>query len=171
MATRILKEYKECQRNVNKTGEMKLFPTSEKDLFKWTAFIRGPPGTPYHIGVFELSIDIPRQYPMVAPKAVMKTKIFHPNIHHETGEICMDILKSQWSPVWTIEALCRAVIALLDAPDSSSPLNCDAGNVLRANDLKGYYYMALMYAKQYAVQNEHKLPALKSQSNSNLTKS
>ena len=161
MATRIMKEYKECQKNVNKSGEMKLFPKSEKDLFKWTAFIRGPSGTPYNDGVFELFIDIPKQYPMVAPKTIMKTKIFHPNIHHETGEICLDILKTEWSPVWTIEALCRAVIALLAAPDSSSPLNCDAGNVLRANDHKGYYYMANMYTIQYAKLNLNKLPPLK----------
>eukprot|EP01084_Bolivina_argentea_P001352 2499_1 len=163
MATRILKEYKECKKNVNKSGEMKLYPKSDKDLFKWTAFVRGPSGTPYQNGVFELSIDIPRQYPMIAPKTIMKTKIFHPNIHHETGEICLDILKTEWSPVWTIESLCRAVIALLAAPDSSSPLNCDAGNVLRANDHKGYYYMANMYTIQYAKQNINKLPKPTSQ--------
>eukprot|EP01083_Nonionella_stella_P115165 341134_1 len=158
MATRIMKEYKECKKNVNKSGEMKLFPKDDKDLFKWTAYIRGPSGTPYHDGVFELSITLPPQYPMVAPKTIMKTKIFHPNIHFQTGEICLDILKTEWSPVWTIEALCRAVIALLAAPDSSSPLNCDAGNVLRANDLKGYYCMAHMYTIQHATQNQPKLP-------------
>ena len=158
MAARIRKEYKECQRGVNRSGEMQLYPESEKNLFQWTAFIRGPPDTPYHDGVFELSITLPREYPMKAPKSVMKTKIFHPNIHHETGEICLDILKTEWSPVWTVESLCRAVIVLLTAPDHSSPLNCDAGNVLRANDHKGFYYMANMYTIQYAVQNRNKLP-------------
>ena len=161
MAQRILKEYKECKKCVNNRGEMKLFPKTEKDLFNWTAFIRGPPATPFEDGVFELSIAVPREYPMKAPKAVMKTKIFHPNIHHQTGEICLDILKTEWSPVWTIEALCRGVIALLAAPDPSSPLNCDAGNVLRANDQKGFYYMAKMYSIQYAKQNQNKLPSLK----------
>lgn len=45
----------------------------------------------------------------------------------QTGEICLDILKAEWSPVWTLAAACLAVQALLSAPEASSPLNVDAG--------------------------------------------
>jgi ubiquitin-protein ligase len=48
------------------------------------------------------------------------------------GEICLDILKDAWTPIWTLESTCRAIIFLLGSPAPDSPLNCDAGNLLRA---------------------------------------
>lgn len=36
------------------------------------------------------------------------------------------------------------------APDS--PLNCDAGNLLRAGDVRGYNCMARMYTLEHAMQ-------------------
>ena len=47
----------------------------------------------------------------------------------QTGEICLDVLKSQWSPAWTISAACTAVRALLESPEPDSPLNVDAGTI------------------------------------------
>ena len=55
------------------------------------------------------------------------TRIFHPNIHFKSGEVCLDILKTAWTPAWTIQSVCRAIIALLSNPEADSPLNCDAG--------------------------------------------
>ena len=46
---------------------------------------------------------------------------------YETGEICLDVLRTQWSPAWTISTACTAVQALLESPEPDSPLNIDAG--------------------------------------------
>ena len=89
---------------------------------------------------------------MAPPKVKFMTRIFHPNIHFETGEICLDILKAEsWRASWTLESLSRAVVNLLINPNAESPLNCDAGNAIRAGDTLAYESMAYMYTIEFAI--------------------
>lgn len=124
----------------------------ESNVFLWEADILGPPDTPFEGGVFKVSIRVPESYPMTPPTVTFRTKIFHPNVHFKTGEVCLDILKTAWSPAWTLQSVCRAVRALLSDPAADSPLNCDAGNLLRGGDLRGYETTARMYTIDYAMQ-------------------
>ncbi len=73
------------------------------NLFTWKGIIRGPCETPYENGNFLLDLRIPSDYPISPPKVKFMTKIFHPNIHFTTGEICLDILKPDyWTPAWWV---------------------------------------------------------------------
>lgn len=65
------------------------------------ATIMGPPDSPYQGGVFFLTIHFPTDYPFKPPKVAFTTRIYHPNIN-SNGSICLDILRSQWSPALTI---------------------------------------------------------------------
>jgi peroxin-4 len=150
---RLLKEYKEAARAAASPGGdggtgVTLLP-DEANLFRWRARLAGPQGTPYEGGSFELDILVPEAYPLVPPAVRCRTRLFHPNFHFKTGEVCLDVLKGAWSPAWTLRSACQAVLALLADPAADSPLNCDAGNLLRAGDVRGFNSVARMYAIEY----------------------
>ncbi|KAI4337480.1 hypothetical protein L6164_015892 [Bauhinia variegata] len=147
---RLFKEYKEVQREKAVDPDIQLV-CDDSNIFKWTALIKGPSETPYEGGVFQLAFAIPEQYPLQPPQVRFLTKIFHPNVHFKTGEICLDILKNAWSPAWTLQSVCRAIIALMAHPEPDSPLNCDSGNLLRSGDVRGYQSMARMYTRLAAM--------------------
>lgn len=127
-----------------------LRPTDMSSLLHWTAYIQGPKDSPYEGGVFQLSIQCGTDYPLAPPTITFDTKIFHPNVHFEKGDVCLDILKKEWSPAWGLQAACRAVLALLSDPDAESPLNCDAGNMIRSGDVAAFWTTAEMYTVENA---------------------
>ena len=48
---------------------------------RWTAWLAGPPGTPYEGSEFEVRIAVPDAYPLHPPSLTFATRVFHPNLH------------------------------------------------------------------------------------------
>mmetsp|Transcript_42272 Transcript_42272/g.30462 ORF Transcript_42272/g.30462 Transcript_42272/m.30462 type:complete len:177 (+) Transcript_42272:1-531(+) len=145
---RLTKELIELSRSKD---EDIVLETIQDNIYTWRGFIKGPPDSPYSEGWFKLLYTLDTNYPLNPPKIKFMTRIFHPNIHFQTGEICLEVLKQgSWSAKWTLESVTRAIVNLLLNPNADSPLNCDAGNQIREGDMLAYKTMAYMFTIEYA---------------------
>ncbi|KAH7830933.1 putative Ubiquitin-conjugating enzyme E2 E1 [Monocercomonoides exilis] len=123
----------------------------DDNLFEWTSTITGPPGSPYEGGVFHIDITFPHDYPFHPPKCIFKTKIYHCNINSQ-GSICLDILKDQWSPAYTISKVLLSIIALLADPNPADPLVPAIAQELLSNR-HNHDKKAKDWTKRYAMAN------------------
>ncbi|XP_025097084.1 ubiquitin-conjugating enzyme E2-17 kDa [Pomacea canaliculata] len=120
-----------------------------EDMFHWQATIMGPPDTPYQGGVFFLTIQFPSDYPFKPPKVAFTTKIYHPNIN-SNGSICLDILRSQWSPALTISKVLLSISSLLTDPNPDDPLVPEIARTFK-NDRERYNELGREWTRKYAM--------------------
>ncbi|CAF9903414.1 MAG: hypothetical protein HETSPECPRED_000259 [Heterodermia speciosa] len=125
-----------------------LGPVSDEQLLSWEAIMRGVPNTAYEAGCWKLSIKFPESYPLTPPNVNFDTTICHPNIQFKTGEICLDLLKSSWSPAYTISHTLDAIHQLLAYPAPDSPLNVDIASLLRNGDKVGAEALVRFYCEE-----------------------
>jgi ubiquitin-conjugating enzyme E2 D/E len=126
--------------NDAKSGDPKLIPENISygvvgegvDMKHWTATIIGPEKSPYEKGIFNLDIVFPNNYPFKPPEITFVTKIYHPNISSD-GRICLDILKSNWSPALTILKVLLSISSLLTDPNPNDPLMPDIANIYKSD--------------------------------------
>ncbi|KAF1356806.1 hypothetical protein BDV97DRAFT_365522 [Delphinella strobiligena] len=114
----------------------KVDPSS--DLTVLDILLAGPQSTPYEAGLFKLHLSIPPTYPTDPPKAFFRTKIFHPNIEPETGAVCVETLKRDWSSSLTFRDVLVTISCLLVQPNPSSALNAEAGMLLEQQGGTGW---------------------------------
>ncbi|KAE9381462.1 UBC-like protein [Stipitochalara longipes BDJ] len=113
---------------------------SPSSLLSLRALLSGSPlpiSTGYSSGRWLLNITIPPNYPNSPPTITFVTKICHPNVKWETGEICLDVLKENWTPVLGIVGALEAVGRLLGEPGVDSPLGVEVASLLRQGDTIG----------------------------------
>eukprot|EP01147_Barroeca_monosierra_P008561 gene8561-1000_t len=85
--------------------------------------------TPYEGGVFRVRLSLPADFPAAPPRGHFLTKIFHPNVA-ESGDICVNTLKRDWTPDHTLEHVFTIIKCLLIHPNPASALNEEAGRLL-----------------------------------------
>lgn len=70
--------------------------THQLPLLRLAFHLQGPTETPFEGGTFELTINVPEQYPLVPPAVRFKTKIFHPNFHFRVRRVNRGRCCSSW---------------------------------------------------------------------------
>lgn len=106
-------------------------PTKD-DIMKWTAVMFGPEGTIWEGGTFQLEVTFTEEFPTKPPHVRFLNPMFHPNIY-ANGEICLDILQNQWSPIYDIAAILTSIQSLLCDPNPNSPANSEAARLWNEN--------------------------------------
>jgi len=101
-------------------GGMTLGPT-EDSLFTWRGSIPGPEGSCYEGGLFWMDINLPQDYPFTAPRVAFTTRIYHMNIY-DRGNVCIDLLKNNWSPALSLYKVLLSLSSLLTDPNPKDPL-------------------------------------------------
>ena len=124
-------------------------PAEDSNYFIWNATLLGPEDSPYFEGVFFLNINFASDYPYKPPKVIFTTKIYHPNID-PVGNICLDILKDQWSPALTVSKVLLSISSLLCDPNPDDPLVPDIATQYK-NDIEAFKATALEWTRAYAV--------------------
>lgn len=103
-----------------------------ENIKEWQATIFGPSDTPYTGGIFNVLIKFTDEYPFKPPIVIFRTPIYHCNINSK-GEICLDILSKNWSPVLTVGKLLLSICSLLAQPNPDDPLVPSIANLYKTN--------------------------------------
>ena len=122
----------------------------ESNLNEWKVTITGPESTAYAGGKFVLSFVFPAEYPFKPPSILVKTRIYHPNIKTDTGEMCAAILYDDWGPTLNVTHCLDTIINMLKCPNPDSPLEEEIAKCLREKP-KEFAKKARQWTKDYAM--------------------
>lgn len=89
----------------------------DDSIFQLRVVMLGAEGTPYEDGEFTIRIQLPEDYPFEMPKAFFVTKIWHPNINPNTGQVCFDM---GWNAEMKLISFIVAIQSLLCGKSSLS---------------------------------------------------
>jgi len=120
-----------------------------QDIAVVEAELRGPEGTAYANGSFNIALILGDTFPEAPPKGYFKTKIFHPNVS-DKGEICVNTLKKDWDSSLGIRHVLVVIRCLLIEPNPESALNEEAGRLL-LEDYNSFAKKARMVTSVHAM--------------------
>jgi ubiquitin-conjugating enzyme E2 D len=146
MIKRLKNELNEFKKYPNENFEVSL--PNINDIYSWDAIIYGPKDTIYENGKFKLSIFIPEHYPFESPVIKFITPMYHPNIS-SNGDICLNIIRDEWSPVLCIRQVLLGICVLLNNPNPNDPMRNNIAEIYKS-DVKQYEKNVIEHIKQFS---------------------
>lgn len=114
-------------------------------LTNWIISMDGPSDSIYQDKKIKLVLTFNECYPFKPPTATFLSKIYHPNVGDD-GSICIDNLKKQWTPAFTVSIILLTINSLLTDPNPEDPLNAEAAKLYKKN-IKEYETKAKNFFK------------------------
>ncbi|KAL4234709.1 Ubiquitin-conjugating enzyme E2 C [Mactra antiquata] len=124
------------------------FPDGD-NLFSWIATLDGPKDTVYETLRYKLTLEFPSDYPYKPPIVKFTTPCWHPNVD-QSGNICLDILKENWTASYDVRTILLSLQSLLGEPNNDSPLNAQAADMW-SNQLE---YKKVLHEKYKAAKTD-----------------
>ncbi|OQR71972.1 ubiquitin-conjugating enzyme E2 S-like [Tropilaelaps mercedesae] len=103
---------------------------SDTDVTEIQATLDGPQGTPFAGGQFKIRLVLAKDHPVSPPRGYFLTRIFHPNVAPDSGQICVNTLKKDWAPNIGLLRIFLTIKCLLIVPNPESALNEEAARLL-----------------------------------------
>ncbi|GAA6016173.1 hypothetical protein JCM11491_003755 [Sporobolomyces phaffii] len=141
---RLARELQECRKDTTVEIEQ-----VDDKIDHFIGSFPGPTGTPYEGGWFRVDVTAPERYPFEPLKMKFITKVYHPNVSSASGYICLDILKTSWSPVFTLRTCLVSLQSLLSTPEPSDPQDAEVAKHY-LTDRKGFEETAKFWTEVYA---------------------
>lgn len=91
--------------------------------------MEGPAETPYAGKYFLIKLVFGSDFPSTPPRGFFLTKIYHPNVEEQSGAICVNTLKRDWTPQTSLQHVVGVIRCLLIVPFPESSLNDQAGKL------------------------------------------
>lgn len=124
----------------------------DNDVTKWDVVFNGPEGTPFVGGKFIVAFDFSNGYPFKPPGIHFKTKIYHPNVKTDTGEICTQAIESAWVPTLNAKYVIEAVLTVISTPTVENAQEVAIAQQYQSNK-SAYETTAAQWTAQYAHDN------------------
>mmetsp|Transcript_20033 Transcript_20033/g.46848 ORF Transcript_20033/g.46848 Transcript_20033/m.46848 type:complete len:149 (+) Transcript_20033:273-719(+) len=121
----------------------------DSDQFAWDCTVMGPSNSPYAGGKFVVRISFPAQYPFKAPTLKFVTKVYHPSVKLDTGDICADVV-GKWGPTLNAKHILGVIYSMLQSPEADHPLEETIAAQLRDKP-KEFEKTAKKYTKEYGM--------------------
>ncbi|WFC93943.1 oxalate--CoA ligase [Malassezia brasiliensis] len=100
-------------------------------------------------GLFKVDIVVPEGYPFQPLKMRFISKVYHPNVSSQSGAICLDILKDQWTPIYTLKSTLMSLRSLLCSPEPNDPQDAEVARHY-TSDFASYEQTAREWTHKYA---------------------
>merc|ERR1719198_476173 len=98
----------------------------------WIVKFKGPQGTPFAGGTFSVRFNC-ENYPFKSPKISFTTKIYHPGVSQDKGEICMKALEDSWVPTMGCQHCIQHILTLLQTPSADQAQDTSIAQVFTSN--------------------------------------